>query len=100
MGIVIYELLFGKRPFRGRTSKEIASRICKSALTFPSTRELSDACYDFIAKVRISEQSHSLVVIKEESCGASWLWVKRGAEHHGASMARQHRLEPRSQEEA
>lgn len=51
MGVVLYELLFGKRPFRGRTSKEIASKIVKSPLTFPSSRKVSDECYDFIAKV-------------------------------------------------
>lgn len=53
MGVVLYELLFGKRPFRGKNAKEVASRICKSPLQFPASRELSEECYDFIAKVRV-----------------------------------------------
>jgi serine/threonine kinase 32 len=51
MGVVLYELLFAKRPFRGRSSKDVASKIVKSQLQFPA-RELSDECFDFIAKVK------------------------------------------------
>lgn len=51
MGVVIYELLFGKRPFRGRSSKEIASQIIKTSIVFPASRHVSEDCYDFIMKV-------------------------------------------------
>lgn len=51
MGVVLFELLFGKRPFRGKNAKEVASRICKGPLQFPASREVSEECYDFIAKL-------------------------------------------------
>lgn len=51
MGVVLYELLFGKRPFRGRSSKEVAIRIVKSPLHFPTSRDISEECLDFITKV-------------------------------------------------
>lgn len=54
MGVVCYELLFGKRPFRGKNAKEVAQRVIKSPLQFPASREVSDECYDFIARVSLS----------------------------------------------
>lgn len=61
MGVVIFELLFGKRPFRGRTSKDVAMRICKGALQFPNSRGLSADCYDFITKVAAREGMASFI---------------------------------------
>lgn len=51
MGVVLYELLFGKRPFRGKNAKEVANKIVKGPLQFPASRDVSEECYDFIAKL-------------------------------------------------
>lgn len=51
LGVVAFELLYGKRPFRGRTTKELAARIVKSPLQFSSAKDISEECFDFIAKV-------------------------------------------------
>jgi serine/threonine kinase 32 len=51
MGVVLFEFLFGKRPFRGRSSREVASKIVKGPLQFPTSKDISDECYDFIAKL-------------------------------------------------
>lgn len=100
MGVVIYELLFGKRPFRGRTTKEIATRICKGSLVFPTTREVSDQCYDFISKVGIGLARYYLVAVEEEPSRATGLRAARSGKHQGPSVAGRDRLAYGSGEEA
>lgn len=54
LGVVLFEFAFGKRPFRGGTSKEVASRIHKGQFNFPSnsTRmDLSEDFYDLISNL-------------------------------------------------
>jgi len=52
MGVVLYELLFGKRPFKGHDSKELAENIVQTPLQFPETsKEYSGECCEFIGSV-------------------------------------------------
>ena len=43
-GILIYELLYGFTPFRGKKRDETFNNILKRTLTFPEQPEVSDAC--------------------------------------------------------
>ncbi|KAI7872154.1 kinase-like domain-containing protein [Spinellus fusiger] len=47
LGVVCYELLFGKRPFRGKSTEALQRSILLGTLTFPS-HNLSDEAIDFI----------------------------------------------------
>lgn len=53
-GILIYELLYGFTPFRGKKRDETFNNILKRTLTFPEQPEVSDAC-----KVRKRRNSNS-----------------------------------------
>ncbi|KAG2179966.1 hypothetical protein INT43_003753 [Umbelopsis isabellina] len=50
LGIVLFELLFGKRPFRGKTNESLTKSITSDPLKFPdNAHELaSPACLDFV----------------------------------------------------
>ncbi len=43
LGVVAYELLFGKRPFRGKTNSTLTSAILNDSMTFP------DLASDFVS---------------------------------------------------
>ncbi|KAI9313690.1 kinase-like domain-containing protein [Dichotomocladium elegans] len=53
LGIVAYELLFGKRPFLGSTGEELTNNILNSPLTFPENvnHTVSDTCIDVLTKL-------------------------------------------------
>lgn len=49
LGVTLFELMYGKRPFRGSSAKELCSRIVEGSFEFPpSKRRFSEDCYDFI----------------------------------------------------
>ncbi|KAI9470559.1 MAG: kinase-like domain-containing protein [Benjaminiella poitrasii] len=48
LGIVVYELLFGKRPFRGKTNEALQHAILHENLTFPDNHKISPHAIDFI----------------------------------------------------
>lgn len=52
VAVVAFELLFGKRPFRASSGKEVMFKIVHSQYTFPSmsSREISEECIDFITQ--------------------------------------------------
>lgn len=39
LGVCAYELLFGRRPFRGKTNSDLTYRITKERLSFPEDAE-------------------------------------------------------------
>ena len=43
-GILIYELLYGFTPFRGKKRDETFNNILKRPLNFPEQPEVSEAC--------------------------------------------------------
>ena len=51
VAVVVFELLFGKKPFRAASSREVMARITHSEFNFPSSnlREISEECMDFIS---------------------------------------------------
>ncbi|KAK4513556.1 uncharacterized protein ATC70_005558 [Mucor velutinosus] len=48
LGIVIYELLFGKRPFRGKSNDALQHAILHDNVHFPENHKLSPQAIDFI----------------------------------------------------
>lgn len=52
MAVVAFELLFGKKPFRAASSRDVMSKIVHSEYNFPSTsmREISDDCMDYLTR--------------------------------------------------
>ncbi|KAG0736748.1 hypothetical protein G6F57_003643 [Rhizopus arrhizus] len=48
MGVVCYELLFGKRPFRGKTNDALQNSILHDSLIFPHHHNISPLAIDFI----------------------------------------------------
>ncbi|BDA47694.1 probable phototropin-2 [Coccomyxa sp. Obi] len=50
-GILIYELLYGFTPFRGKKRDETFNNILKRPLSFPEVPEVSDECKDLIRQL-------------------------------------------------
>ena len=55
LGVCAYELLFGRRPFRGRTNTALTQSISKDALRFPENvaERCSSTGINFISSVRL-----------------------------------------------
>ncbi|CAI2168536.1 6234_t:CDS:2 [Funneliformis geosporum] len=52
LGVVMYELLFSKRPFRGKTNHQLTQAILQEPLTFPENAlgSVSEECLDCIRR--------------------------------------------------
>ncbi|GBB98943.1 hypothetical protein RclHR1_03370010 [Rhizophagus clarus] len=50
LGVVMYELLFSKRPFRGKTNPQLTQAILKDPLVFPDNVSVSEECLDCMRK--------------------------------------------------
>lgn len=63
LGVTLFELMYGKRPFRGHSGKEVCQRIVDGSYQFPSTRlEFSEECMDFINGLLQKDPSYRLGV--------------------------------------
>lgn len=51
LGVLAYELLFGKRPFQGQSGDDLVHAILNDTLTFPDTVHVSNDCVDVIKNV-------------------------------------------------
>lgn len=53
LGVTAWELLFGKRPFRGKTNSALTSCILRDPLKLPENQpqQVSEECMDFIRRV-------------------------------------------------
>lgn len=68
-GITIYELLFLRRPFDGRTSEKMTNSILKDSLTFPddASKKCSANCMKFVQSVSadtLSQRSYLFSVLQ------------------------------------
>lgn len=50
LGVTLYEVMFGKRPFRGKSPREVCNRILDGVFQFPENprKPFSNDCLDFI----------------------------------------------------
>ncbi|KAJ3349719.1 hypothetical protein HDU83_000337 [Entophlyctis luteolus] len=48
LGVVLFELVYGKRPFRGKTDNQLEDSIRKDALVLPTEPALGEECIDII----------------------------------------------------
>jgi serine/threonine kinase 32 len=46
LGVMTYEFLFGRRPFRGVTNEELQHSICNEHLSFGDCKEISPGCVE------------------------------------------------------
>ena len=55
LGVTAWELLFGKRPFRGKTNSALTQCILRDSLKVPEAppQAVSDECMDFLRGVRL-----------------------------------------------
>jgi serine/threonine protein kinase len=77
LGIIVYEMLFGVRPFASRSPTETALKIVRwrSYLNFPSVPRLSDGAIDFIQKLLTDADSRiTFEEIKAHPFFADFQW--------------------------
>ena len=57
LGVMTYEFLFGKRPFRGKTNDALTHAILHDPLHFPdnATQHVSQECVDFVKKMVVRD---------------------------------------------
>ncbi|TPX38463.1 hypothetical protein SeMB42_g06728 [Synchytrium endobioticum] len=60
LGVVLYELAFGKRPFRAKTNEALQQSILTDSLHFPSATAVSDACIDVLKQLMTRDISKRL----------------------------------------
>ncbi|OBZ89762.1 Serine/threonine-protein kinase 32A [Choanephora cucurbitarum] len=48
LGVTMFELLFGRRPFNGQTSEELRNAIINDPLVIPDDTQVSDECIDVL----------------------------------------------------
>lgn len=53
-GILLYEMLYGRTPFRGKNRQKTFSNILNKDLTFPSSIPVKSVCFDIIKTVFMS----------------------------------------------
>lgn len=65
LGVVAYELLFGKRPYRGKTNSTLTQAILKDQIRFPENAEelVSPAGMDCLRGVRLTSLLSALFSI-------------------------------------
>ncbi|KAG1147314.1 hypothetical protein G6F37_011668 [Rhizopus arrhizus] len=81
MGVVCYELLFGKRPFRGKSNDALQQSILHDKLAFPSQHKVSAQAIDFIkslltrdvnARIGVGKQGFSRLTSHPWFTGLDW----------------------------
>merc|ERR1719384_2534397 len=78
IGVIAYVMLTGRPPFKGRSNKDIFTRIIKDPLQFPGDVELSDGFKDFVRKA-LKKNPHQRLTI-EDALRHPWVQGKAAAE--------------------
>ncbi|KAI9246869.1 kinase-like domain-containing protein [Sporodiniella umbellata] len=86
LGIVCYELLFGKRPFRGKTNDTLQHAIIHDTLEFPSQHKISHHAIDFVqslltrdvnARIGVGKQGFTRLMSHPWFSGLDWEKLER-----------------------
>merc|ERR1712087_730767 len=78
IGVITYVMLTGRPPFKGKTNKDIFTRIIKEKLKFPSDVDLSDGFKDFVRKALVKNPHKRLTM--EDALRHPWVQGKAAAE--------------------
>merc|ERR1712087_952044 len=78
IGVITYVMLTGRPPFKGKTNKDIFTRIIKEKLKFPSDVDLSDGFKDFVRKALVKNPHKRLTI--EDALRHPWVQGKAAAE--------------------
>merc|ERR1712087_952721 len=78
IGVITYVMLTGRPPFKGKTNKDIFTRIIKEKLKFPSDVDLSDGFKDFVRKALVKNPHKRLTM--EDALRRPWVQGKAAAE--------------------
>jgi len=62
IGVICYVMLTGRPPFKGRSNKDIFTRIIKDTLRFPADVELSEGFKDFVTKALVKNPDKRLTI--------------------------------------
>lgn len=60
LGILVYEMLYGTTPFKGRDRKATFSNVLKKDVRFIDTKSISSHCKSFIKKLLIKDETKRL----------------------------------------
>merc|ERR1712087_677318 len=78
IGVITYVMLTGRQPFKGKTNKDIFTRIIKEKLKFPADVDLSDGFKDFVRKALVKNPHKRLTM--EDALRHPWVQGKAAAE--------------------
>merc|ERR1712087_569146 len=78
IGVITYVMLTGRPPFKGKTNKDIFTRIIKEKLKFPSDVDLSDGFKDLVRKALVKNPHKRLSM--EDALRHPWVQGKAAAE--------------------
>jgi len=78
IGVIAYVMLTGRPPFKGRSNKDIFTRIIKEQLAFPNDVELSEGFRDFVRKALVKNPHKRLTM--EDALRHPWVQGKAAAE--------------------
>lgn len=76
LGVCAYELIFGRRPFRGRTNTDLTHSIVKDSLRFPEDSD-NKCSREGIQALRMVS-GHSLLSILRMLGRIQWLSIRAG----------------------
>jgi serine/threonine protein kinase len=71
LGVCAYELVFGRRPFRGKTNSDLTHAISRDHLKFPEDAE-SKCSRDGLLALRGVSSTSSYHHFNLDMCGSSW----------------------------
>lgn len=98
LGVIMFELIFGKRPFKGRTPDDLVANISTKDVQqlFPKSKTCSQECLDCISGVRLDRLNIVPDTRHKQKAGYIGIWWIRESEK--VALFRLNRLETAGRE--